>query len=105
MYLNTFVESFKLALTSTLLICAIGYPFGYFMAKLSAQWKKRVMLLLMIPFWTSSLIRLYGWIIIFRANGTLDKLLMGGPYRIARSSCCTPTPPWWWAWYTRCFSS
>ena len=76
-YLNTFVESFKLALTSTLLICAIGYPFGYFMAKLSAQWKKRVMLLLMIPFWTSSLIRLYGWIIIFRANGTLDKLLMG----------------------------
>lgn len=63
-YLNTFVESFKLALTSTLLICAIGYPFGYFMAKLSAQWKKRVMLLLMIPFWTSSLIRLYGWIII-----------------------------------------
>ena len=76
-YLNTFVESFKLALTSTLLICAIGYPFGYFMAKLPAQWKKRVMLLLMIPFWTSSLIRLYGWIIIFRANGTLDKLLMG----------------------------
>ena len=64
-------------LTSTLLICAIGYPFGYFMAKLPAQWKKRVMLLLMIPFWTSSLIRLYGWIIIFRANGTLDKLLMG----------------------------
>ena len=36
-----------------------------------------VLLLLMIPFWTSSLIRLYGWIIIFRANGTLDKLLMG----------------------------
>ncbi|MEI3015170.1 MAG: ABC transporter permease subunit [Ruthenibacterium lactatiformans] len=76
-YLNTFVESFKLALTSTALISAIGYPFGYFMAKLPAQWKKRVMLLLMIPFWTSSLIRLYGWIIIFRANGTLDKLLMG----------------------------
>ena len=72
-YLNTFLESFKLALTSTVLICAIGY----FMAKLSPVWKGRVMLLLMIPFWTSSLIRLYGWIIIFRANGTLDKLLMG----------------------------
>lgn len=76
-YLNTFVESFKLAITSTLLIILIGYPFGYFMAKLSAAWKKRVMLLLMIPFWTSSLIRLYGWIIIFRANGTLDQILMG----------------------------
>ena len=75
-YLQTFWESIKLAFTSTLLIAAIGYPFGYFMAKLPAKWKKIVMLLLMIPFWTSSLIRLYGWIIIFRANGTLDSVLI-----------------------------
>jgi len=76
-YLNTFLESLRLAFLSTLLIILIGYPCGYFMAKLSAKWKKRVMLLLMIPFWTSSLIRLYGWIIIFRANGVLDAALMG----------------------------
>lgn len=76
-YLQTFLDSFQLALISTALITLIGYPFGYFMAKLTAKWKKRVMLALMIPFWTSSLIRLYGWIIIFRAGGTLDKLLMG----------------------------
>lgn len=76
-YLETFWESIKLALMSTLLIVAVGYPFGYFMARLSAKWKKRVMMLLMIPFWTSSLIRLYGWIIIFRANGPLDQVLMG----------------------------
>ncbi len=76
-YLKTFYESIKLALISTLLVVAIGYPFGYFMAKLSAIWKRRMMLLLMIPFWISSLIRLYGWIIIFRANGVLDKALMG----------------------------
>ena len=75
-YLKTFAESFKLAIISTALIVLIGYPFGYFMAKLTAKWKKRTMMLLMIPFWTSSLIRLYGWIIIFRANGVLDKLLM-----------------------------
>ena len=75
-YLSTFKESFKLAIISTGLIILIGYPFGYFMAKLTAQWKKWVMMLLMIPFWTSSLIRLYGWIIIFRANGVLDKILM-----------------------------
>ena len=76
-YLNTFGESFKLALISTGMIVLIGYPFGYFMARLSAVWKKRMMMLLMIPFWTNSLIRLYGWIIIFRAGGTLDKALMG----------------------------
>lgn len=76
-YLKTFAESLKLAFTTTVLVAALGYPFGYFMAKLSAKWKKRMLLLLMVPFWTSSLIRLYGWIIIFRANGTLDQLLLG----------------------------
>lgn len=86
-YLRTFAESFKLAFLVTLLVILIGYPFGYFMAKLSARWKQRMSTLLMIPFWVSSLLRLYGWIIIFRANGVLDKLLMGlhitqGPLRL-----------------------
>ncbi len=75
-YLGTFRESLQLALISTALVIAIGYPFGYFMAKLTAKWKRRTMLLLMIPFWTSSLVRLYGWIIIFRAGGVFDRLLM-----------------------------
>ena len=77
LYLNTFVESLKLAFLSTGLIVLIGYPYGYFMARMNAVWKKRMMLLLMIPFWTSALIRLYGWIIVFRSNGVLDKVLMG----------------------------
>lgn len=76
LYRDTFVTSLKLALLSTGLIVLIGYPFGYFMARLSEEWKRRMMLLIMLPFWTSSLIRLYGWIIVFRSNGTLDKLLM-----------------------------
>ncbi len=76
-YLQTFADSLGLALLSTALIVLIGYPFGYFMARLSARGKRRMMLALMIPFWTNSLIRLYGWIIIFRANGPLDQLLMG----------------------------
>lgn len=77
MYLNIFLNSLKLALLSTAAILLIGYPFGYFMAQMSPKWKKRMMILLMIPFWTSSLIRLNGWIIVFRSNGVLDKLLMG----------------------------
>lgn len=75
-YLHTFLQSLKLSFISTLLISLIGYPFGYFMAKLSHKWKKRMMLLLLIPFWTNSLIRLYGWIIFFRAGGPLDRLLL-----------------------------
>ena len=76
LYLNTFKESFQLAFLSTALVALIGYPYGYFMAKMSAVWRKRMLLLIMIPFWTSALIRLYGWIIVFRSNGVLDKVLM-----------------------------
>ena len=74
-YLNTFAESFQLAITSTLIICLIGYPFGYFMAKLSDGWKKKAMLFLMLPFWVNSLIRLYGWIIILQNKGILNYVL------------------------------
>ena len=74
-YLHTFEQSFQLALTSTLVICLVGYPFGYFMAKMSATWKKRAMLLLMLPFWINSLIRLYGWIIILQNKGVLNYVL------------------------------
>jgi spermidine/putrescine transport system permease protein len=75
-YLDTFVQSIRLAFISTLLTALMGYPFGYFMARLDKAWKNRVMLILIIPFWTSSLMRLYGWIIMFRANGVLDSFLM-----------------------------
>lgn len=77
LYLSTFAESFRLAVISTILVALIGYPYGYFMARMNAVWKKRMLLLIMIPFWTSALIRLYGWIIVFRSNGVLDKILMG----------------------------
>jgi spermidine/putrescine transport system permease protein len=75
-YLETFIQSSKLAFISTLLTAVLGYPFGYIMAGLNRVWKNRIMLILIIPFWTSSLMRLYGWIIMFRANGILDSALL-----------------------------
>lgn len=75
-YLNTFKESFRLAILTTASTLVIGYPFGYFMARLEKRAKSMMMLLVVIPFWTSALMRMYGWIIIFRSNGLLDKLLM-----------------------------
>ena len=62
---------------TTLFTLVIGYPFGYFMARLEKKARSLMMLLVVIPFWTSALMRMYGWIIIFRSNGILDKLLMG----------------------------
>ena len=74
-YLSTFGQSFQLAITSTACITLIGYPFGYFMAKLPAGGKKKAMLFLMLPFWVNSLIRLYGWIIILQKKGLLNFVL------------------------------
>lgn len=74
-YLDTFVQSFQLAVTSTLIICVIGYLFGYFMARLPKEKKEKAMLFLMLPFWVNSLIRLYGWIIILQKKGILNYVL------------------------------
>lgn len=76
-YLNTFKESFRLAILTTGATLVFGYPFGYFMARLGQRAKRLIMMLVVIPFWTSALMRMYGWIIIFRSNGILDKVLMG----------------------------
>ena len=75
-YMATFIQSIRLALLTTFCIVLTGYPFGYFMARLSPKWRGICMILLIIPFWTPSLMRLYGWMIVFRANGALDQVLV-----------------------------
>ena len=74
-YLQCFVQSFKLAFATTGICILIGYPFGYFMGKLSATGKKIMMFLIMVPFWTSSLIRIYGWLIVLQAKGIFNGIL------------------------------
>lgn len=77
LYLNTFRNSLKLALVSTLVNVAVGYPYGYYMAKLGKKQRGLMMLLVMIPFWTSELVRMNGWIIVFRTKGVLNIILQG----------------------------
>lgn len=74
-YLQCFIQSFKLAFATTCICILIGYPFGYFMGRLSATGKKIMMFLIMVPFWTSSLIRIYGWLIILQAKGIFNSIL------------------------------
>lgn len=76
-YLNTFVTSLKLAVISTAAVIFIGYPFGLCTALLPARFARFFVSTQMIPYWVNSLLRLYGWIIIFRAGGLLDAVLMG----------------------------
>lgn len=77
LYLTCFVQSFQLAFTTTAISILIGYPFGYFMGKLPPRGKRLVLFLIMIPFWTSSLIRIYGWLILLQGKGVLNAVLLG----------------------------
>ena len=67
-YLNTFKESFQLALTSTAVICLIGYPWLFY-GKASGRKEKESHAAPHASFWCNSLIRLYGWIIILQTKG------------------------------------
>ncbi len=75
-YFATFLESLKLAVISTLAVILLGYPFGLGAALLPEKYARFFRTAQMIPYFVNSLLRLCGWIIIFRANGLLDKLLM-----------------------------
>ena len=74
-YLKVFLNSIQLALYTTLVSLIIGYPFGYFMARAGRRWKTLLMMLVIIPFWTSALVRIYGWKILLQANGPINAIL------------------------------
>lgn len=85
-YLKTFITSLKLSFITTLVTGLIGYPFAYFMSRCeNVRTKLFVLLLVILPFWTNALVRIYGFIILLRGNGILHSALqffgMGEGYR------------------------
>jgi spermidine/putrescine transport system permease protein len=75
-YLRIFEKSVILAGLSTLICLLLGYPCAYAIARLQSKWKSFLVLLIIIPFWTSSLIRSYALIAIIKAKGILNTLLI-----------------------------
>ena len=75
-YLRVLFNSLVLAFQTTAICIVVGYPFGYFMARLKPKARTLVMLLVIIPFWTNALIRIYGWRILLIANGPLNNLFI-----------------------------
>lgn len=76
MFFTIFIDSFRDSFVATLSCLLIAYPFAYLLAKIREDIRKLLMVLIIIPFWTSSLIRTYSLIIIFKANGLINILLM-----------------------------
>lgn len=75
LYLHVFWNSFYLSAMTTLLCLVIGYPFAYLIARASPAVRPYLLLLVIIPFWTSSLVRTYAMIVILNTNGLLNTLL------------------------------
>jgi spermidine/putrescine transport system permease protein len=75
LYLEIIGRSFVIAALTTLLCLVLGYPLAYFITFRGGRWKTALILLVMIPFWTSLLVRAYSWVVILSGNGIANKTL------------------------------
>jgi putrescine transport system permease protein len=75
-YLDSYAKSLQVAGISTLILLAIGYPIAYAMAKAPPRARAILLLLVILPFWTAFLIRIYAWINILQRDGLLNKTLI-----------------------------
>jgi putrescine transport system permease protein len=76
LYWRSYLNSLNIAGISTLLTLMVGYPIAYAMAKAPQSWRLSLVMLVILPFWTSFLIRVYAWIGILKKEGLLNLLLM-----------------------------
>jgi putrescine transport system permease protein len=82
LYLLSYVKSVEIAAFSTLILLAIGYPIAYSIARTPRRWQAVLVLLTVLPFWTSLLIRIYAWMNILQRDGPLNEILIA--LRLAR---------------------
>ena len=76
LYVKAYLSSMKIAAIATVIALAVGYPIAYAMARAPDEWRPTLMMLVILPFWTSFLIRIYAWIGILSNEGFLNQMLM-----------------------------
>jgi putrescine transport system permease protein len=76
LYVLSYLRSLLVAVVSSTILLAVGYPIAYGMARLPRRWQSVAMMLVIIPFWTSFLIRIYAWINILQHDGLLNQVLL-----------------------------
>lgn len=76
LYVLSYLRSVVVAVVSTSILLVIGYPIAYGMARLPRGWQTVAMMLVIVPFWTSFLIRIYAWINILQHDGLLNQILL-----------------------------
>ncbi|GLR74452.1 spermidine/putrescine ABC transporter permease PotB [Aliivibrio sifiae] len=76
LYAKVLWHSFYMAIVATLICLVVGYPFAYIVAKMPEKWRPFMLFLIIVPFWTNSLIRTYGLKIVLGTQGILNKSLI-----------------------------
>jgi putrescine transport system permease protein len=76
LYWKAYLSSLKIAVISTILALLVGYPVAYGMARAPEEWRPTLMMLVILPFWTSFLIRVYAWVGILSNEGFLNQFLL-----------------------------
>ena len=76
LYWKAYVSSLQIAILSTTMTLLVGYPIAYGMARAPEEWRATLMMLVILPFWTSFLIRVYSWIGILSTEGFLNQFLL-----------------------------
>ncbi len=76
LYFFAYLESIKIAVVSTILCLLVGYPMAYYIARSPERTRNILLMLVILPFWTSFLLRVYAWIGILKSNGIINNFLM-----------------------------
>ena len=76
LYLASYFKSLEVAAISTLLLLLIGFPLAYGIARAPRPWQPALFMLVVLPFWTSFLIRIYAWVNILQRDGLLNQALL-----------------------------
>ena len=76
LYVRAYLNSLRIAATATVLTLLVGFPMAYAMARTSERWRPMLLMLVILPFWTSFLIRVYAWIGILKDEGLLNAFLI-----------------------------
>jgi len=74
-YLSSYLKSLQVAAVSTAILLVIGYPLAYGISRATGRWQALLVLLVILPFWTSFLIRVYAWITILQTDGLFNRAL------------------------------
>ena len=77
LYWKAYLSSLRIAIVATLLTLCVGFPIAYAMARAEESWRPMLLMLVILPFWTSFLIRVYSWMGILSQEGYLNQLLLG----------------------------